>query len=43
MAKSTKESTKSREDEYRARRMRTARIFFVVFTIIIVLSWSCRS
>ena len=39
MAKSGKtQSGKSKEDAYRARRLRTTRIFIVVFTIIIILS-----
>jgi predicted nucleic acid-binding Zn ribbon protein len=39
MAKSMKpQNTKSREDAYRARRMRTTRIFIIVFTILIILS-----
>ena len=39
MAKNSKsQSTTSREDAYRARRMRTARIFFIVLTIMIILS-----
>jgi predicted nucleic acid-binding Zn ribbon protein len=39
MAKSGKtQSSRSRDDAYRARRMRTTRIFIVVFTVIIILS-----
>jgi predicted nucleic acid-binding Zn ribbon protein len=39
MAKGSKtQSTKAREDQYRARRLRTTRIFIIVFTVIIILS-----
>jgi len=37
-SKSKPQTTKSREDQYRARRMRTTRIFIIVFTVIIILS-----
>ena len=39
MAKSGKnQSNRSKDDVYRARRMRTTRIFIIVFTVIIILS-----